>query len=299
MLIRIRNFIVVITLYTARILSNILNLHLQYQLAKIIGTFMYFIMSTRRKIGISKMSRVIKKELPDVKMCVRKMFQSYCYRIVEFFLLNKLNKDNVDNFIQFEGLQYLDKALSEGKGAIIATLHLGNCELGCAGILLKGYPILPIGWDIPEKRIDKLFRQIRQKVGMKTVHPDIGGMKKAISALKENRLVGILSDVDGGPTGKQVEFLGKLKSFSIGPVKMAMLTGAYLIPAYSVRIGEGKLKVIIEEPIILKKGNTAEETLLINTQILAKKIESYIKKYPEQWIWLPYEEAKEELQTKK
>lgn len=291
----IRNLVVWIVLCVAHIITNVLPLQLQYKLAKCIGIFMYLIMPIRRKTGISKMSRVIKKQTPKVKICVKSMFQSYCYRIVEFFLLNKLNKDNVDNFLQFEGMEYLDKALSEGKGGIIVTPHLGNCELGCAGLLLKGYPIIPLAWDIPDKRIDRLFRQIREKVGMKTIHPDYKGIRKVITELKENKLVGIVSDIGNGI---KVEFFGRLKPFSIGAVKLAMLTGAYLIPGYTVRIGVGKIKVIIEEAMILEKRENHKEELLINTQKLAKKIESYIRKYPEQWLWLPEKEAKEEIYEK-
>lgn len=293
---KIINFIVGIVLYVAWSITRILPLHSQYRLAKGIGTFMYLIMPIRREIGISKMSRVIKKEKPMVKMCVRKMFQNYCNRILELFLLNKLTKDNVDKFIEFEGLEYLDKALSEGKGGILATPHLGNCELGCAGLLIKGYSITPLAWDIPDKRIDRLFRQIRQKVGMNTIHPDHNGIKKVICALKENKFIGIVSDVGGGPTGVQVEFFERLKSFPVGPVKLAMLTKASLIPGYTVRVAEGKIKVIIEEPMMLKKGKTPEETLFINTQRLAKKIESYISMYPEQWFWIPPQDVKEELE---
>jgi KDO2-lipid IV(A) lauroyltransferase len=252
-------------------------------------------MPIRRKTGISKMSRVIKKDISAVKICVRKMFQNYCYRIVEFFLLKKLNKDNVDNFIQFEGLEYLDKALNEGKGGIIVTPHLGNCELGCAGLLIKGYPIIPLAWDIPNKQIDRLFRQIREKVKMNTIHPDQKGIRQVITGLKENKLIGIVSDVGGGKTGIQVKFFDRLKPFSIGPVKLAMLTGAYIIPGYSVRIREGKIRVIIEEPMILDRKENHKEELLINTQKLAQKIECYIRKCPEQWFWLPEEEAKEEI----
>jgi len=294
--IKIRDFVAEIFLYLSYyLICNIFPLPLQYRIAKWVGSFLYLIIPTRRKIGISKMSRVLKKEKSEVKKCVKKIVQNYCYRILELFLLNKLNKDNVDNFIKFEGLEYLDKALNRGKGGIIATLHLGNCELGCAGLLLKGYPIVPLAWHIPVKGIEKLFRKIREKVGMKTIHPNHGGMRKVISELEENKLIGIASDIDGGPTGVQVEFLDRLKSFSIGPVKLALLTDAFLLPAYTVRIGLGKLKVIIEEPMILERRKIDEEELFINTQRLAKKIESYICKYPEQWLWLALEEAKNEL----
>lgn len=293
---KIRDFFAQLVLYlTYYFISHILPLPLQYRLAKGVGSFLYLIVPTRRKIGIAKMSRVLKKEKAEVKKCVKTIIQNYCYRILELFLLNRLNKNNVDNFIEFEGLRYLDKALSEGKGGIIATLHLGNCELGCAGVLLKGYPMIPIAWHIPVEGIEKLFRKIRQKVGMETIHPDHAGMRKVISELEKNKLIGIVTDIDGGPTGVQVEFLDRIRSFSIGPVKLALHTGAPLFPAYTVRIGMGKLKVIIEEPMILEKGKTEDEELFINTQRLAKKIESYICKYPEQWLWLALEEAKNEL----
>lgn len=290
--IKIRDLLTEIVLYLSYyIITRILPLALQYQVAKWVGSFLYLVIPTRRKIGMAKMSRVLKKEKTEVKKCFKKQVQNYCYRIVELFLLPKLNKDNVHNFIEYEGLEYLDNALSKGKGGILTTLHLGNCELGCAGLVIKGYPVIPIAWDITVKGIDRLFKQIRQKTGMISIHPDQAGMKKVISALRDNKLVGIVCDVGGGATGVPVEFFGRLKSFSIGPVKLSMLTKAPLIPTYTFRTTPGNLKVIIEEPMILEKGQTPKEELFINTQRLAQKIESYITKYPEQWIWLPLEEV--------
>ncbi|MEW6094955.1 MAG: lysophospholipid acyltransferase family protein [bacterium] len=294
--IKIRDSLAEIVLYISYyLISHILPLHLQYRVAKWVGSFLFFVIPTRRKIGISKMSRVLKKEKAEVKKCVKKMVQNYCYRIVELFLLPKLNWDNVNNFIEYEGLEYLDQVLSQGKGGIMATPHLGNCELGCAGLLIKGYPVIPIAWNIPVKGIDRLFKQIKQKIGMMSIHPDQAGMRKVLSALEDNKLVGIVSDVDGGPTGIPVEFFGRKKSFPIGPIKLALLTKAALIPIYCFRTRPGNLKVMIEEPMILEKGHTPKEELFINTQRLAQKIESYISKYPEQWLWLPLEEAEEEI----
>ena len=83
-----------------------------------------------------------------------------------------------------------------------------------------------------------------------------------------------------GQKGSRVAFLGGHMLLPTGPVKLAMASGAPIVPVFSVRIPSGKIKLFIEEPI--EVGQDVDEAM----GKLAAVIGQYVAKYPEQWLVL-------------
>ncbi|MDD9973489.1 MAG: lipid A biosynthesis acyltransferase, partial [Candidatus Poribacteria bacterium] len=59
-----------------------------------------------------------------------------------------------------------------------------------------------------------------------------------------------------------------------------------ILPTFIIRQPDGSHRAIIEPPLALKRTDTKEKDLVINTQRFTKIIESYIRQYPAQWIWM-------------
>jgi KDO2-lipid IV(A) lauroyltransferase len=63
--------------------------------------------------------------------------------------------------------------------------------------------------------------------------------------------------------------------------------GAPVIPAFTVRVGNGrKHKFIIERPLTLIRTGDISEDVAGNTQLFQSVIERYVRRYPEQWLWM-------------
>ena len=45
-------------------------------------------------------------------------------------------------------------------------------------------------------------------------------------------------------------------------------------------------RLVIEDPLELAEKGDKEETIKFNTQAWSRVIESYIRKYPDQWVWM-------------
>ena len=67
---------------------------------------------------------------------------------------------------------------------------------------------------------------------------------------------------------------------------LALRTKAAIIPCFIIRQKDDTHKIIFEEPLNLKEGKTAEETIVINIQKLTRIIETYIRRYPAEWGWM-------------
>jgi KDO2-lipid IV(A) lauroyltransferase len=83
-----------------------------------------------------------------------------------------------------------------------------------------------------------------------------------------------------------VDFFGIQAATPVGATMMAMKTGASVVPTY-VHIAEDGLQhmhILPEVPMRITENE--EEDMVYNTQMLTSLIEGWIRKYPDQWVWM-------------
>ncbi|MGQ9607846.1 MAG: lysophospholipid acyltransferase family protein [bacterium] len=217
------------------------------------------------------------------KIC-RGCFRNLGKGLLEFLQFPKLKPDNFRNFINIEGKQNIDEVLRRGKGGIVLTAHFGNWELVGASFPLLGYRSNTIVRPAKLQKLDEFVNRYRKKTGLNCIGRGTS-VKSAIQCLKRNELLGILADVDTKVDGVFVDFFGHPAYTPRGPVSIALKTNAGLLPTFIVRQKDDSHKLIIEQELKLVITGNTEEDIKVNTQAFTKIIESYIRKYPDQWIW--------------
>ena len=108
---------------------------------------------------------------------------------------------------------------------------------------------------------------------------------KVMKILKNNGIVGLLSDQYTNNSGYRVKFFGRECKATGAPVAFAIKSGAKLIPAFAIREDFEKFLVKILPPIGLEISGNRERDIHDGTQKYTKVIENFIRKYPEQWFW--------------
>ena len=199
--------------------------------------------------------------------------------------LPRMSPETLHQLVTFEGREHIDKALAQGRGAIILTAHFGNWELLGASLLAHGYTIRGITRQLRSKRLEAIVSSYREKVGWQGIDRD-RAVREVLRCLNRNELIAILADVDTHTRGIFVDFFGKPAYTPYSPVAFALKTGAAILPTFIVRQPDNSHRAIIEAPLPLQQSGEKEEDLLVNTQQFTKVIESYIRRYPEQWIWM-------------
>lgn len=187
----------------------------------------------------------------------------------------------LDRIDQIEGHERYKQVRGEGKGAIIVTAHMGSFEVGIAALLEH------------EKRVHVLFRRdemslfektrstLRKRLGVYEACVDEGlaVWMKLRTALANDEVVLIQGDrVLPGQKGERVPFLGGHMMLPTGPVKLALASGAPIVPIFSIRHPDGAIRLFVEEPI----RATADPHQAMRT--LASVIEKYVGRYPDQWL---------------
>jgi KDO2-lipid IV(A) lauroyltransferase len=224
-------------------------------------------------------------EYPAAEQLVRRSFRNTGKNLMEFMQLPRMSPETIHQLVTFEGREHIDRALDQGRGAIILTAHFGNWELLGASILANGYTIRGITRQLRSKRLDAIVSSYREKVGWQGIDRD-RSIREVLRCLKRNELIAILADVDTRTQGIFVDFFGRPAYTPYSPVAFALKTGAAILPTFIVRQPDNSHRAIIEAPLPLQQSGEKEEDLLVNTQQFTKVIESYIRRYPEQWIWM-------------
>jgi KDO2-lipid IV(A) lauroyltransferase len=128
-----------------------------------------------------------------------------------------------------------------------------------------------------------MMNDIRRSAGIGVVEPD--SLLKINRRLRSNGFVAMLSDQDAGPHGVFVDFFGEKASTPQGAARLAMMTGAPVIPGFIVRLGGLRHRVIIEKPVEIPSGLDRGEAAIEITRGFTEVIEKYAREHPDHYLW--------------
>lgn len=251
-----------------------------------LGMLAYLLVSQQRRLACEHIQRAL--DITDEhtkRTIVKNCFANLGKNMVEFMQFPRMNPNLLQQHVSFDGVQHVENALAKGKGAIILTGHFGNWELLAASISTTVAPLTPIVRELRSPRLNALVTKYREKAGYSTIDRNTG-VRQALRCLRNNKLLGIVADVDTSVNGVFVDFFGRPAYTPYSPIAFALKTGAAILPSFIVRQPDGTHQAIIEPPLTLERCEDKEKELVINTQKYTKVIESYIRKHPEQWIWM-------------
>lgn len=182
------------------------------------------------------------------------------------------------------GWGVLDDALARGKGVILATAHVGNFELG-GRILARRYNLLDVIKPQRNKPFDHYLKAKRLERGINTV-PMARAVRPVLQHLKNQGVVSLLLDQDAGKQGVSVPFLGLPASTWPGAARIAIRTGAPVVPVALLRTGSQEFVLEVGEPLDPAQWNDTAADVAAFTARISGAVEEYIKAYPEQWFWV-------------
>ncbi len=207
--------------------------------------------------------------------------------VVEVLRFPLLNKDNIHELVQVEGLEYLERAYAEDKGVIMCTGHYGNWELLGATVALHGYPMLSITRKQNNSYMDKAINEFRQMVGQKVTYNRGGHGLLAISRmLKEKHLLGVLYDQDTNDDGVEIELFGKRSIIPLGAAALSRIYGSPILPIFLHNNDDGTCTAKIYPPLYTPRTKDKQQDFYDVTKKLVDVLEQEITAHPEMWFWV-------------
>ena len=239
------------------------------------------------------------KSMEEVEDIAKGVFRHIGIVAAEFFELPSITKENLHEWVVVEGLEHVEEGEKQGKGLLSIIGHFGNWELMPVSFPLVGYQTNVVYRPLDSPVMDNLATWVRTKNG-NTLIPKGGSGKKIIRLLKENKIIGILSDQNvASREGIFVDFFGRPACTSVGTAVLALQSGAPVIPAFMPRMPDGRYKLLFLPPVEITRTDDYESDLRVNTQRFTKVMEDIIRQYPDQWFWIhqrwktkPWQDAK-------
>jgi len=278
-----------------------------FTLAKFLGFLRYnfgYVGKGKSKEEFLKMiSQVFpEKSLKDHEDILRDFWIMHQKSFLDFFMAYRLNKENFKNYFEYEGFDNIDSALGNGKGAILTTFHYGDGRILHIGLSLKGYPVNILSSKYTE--YSKMGREVRLRTSRKfhKVYYEGESMRWMYKTLENNEIVFMSITAFAGNKGVFLDGLGSKIYLSTAPVRLALKTGAPIIPAVATREARGIVKIYIRNPLTLERSGNQQKDLELNTGKLLNILEEFVFRYPAQHDWrvwfIRIKEAEELFQKK-
>ncbi len=253
-----------------------------YKISENFLIFLSRIIKIRKETAKKNLIKVFpNKSEEEISKIITEVYKNYAKNTAELYLGNK---ERLFEDVKTEGWENLEEALSLNKGVILASGHLGNWELAGAYIAKKH----KISVVIKKQRnplFNKYMVQMRENDNIKIIYKK-NALREIIKDLKKNYIVTILIDQNAGKSGILTDFLSFPASTYVGAAKIALKTGSPIVPAFAVRDRNGKNVFYFEKYIDPLKYDNNNDSVKKITDILNRRLEKYILKYPEQWFWV-------------
>jgi len=255
-------------------------------IGKFFGGLIFILLGKYRRLTKNHLRSALGASMDEkeISRIAQSVFVNLAMGFTEVLSLPKI-KNRLDTIIELKGVEKVDKILQEGKGMIAVSGHLGNWELIPMYFAYRGYSSNVVARPVYYEKYDEWVSFLRKSMGVNVIYRT-DSPKKLLRLLKDNEILGILADQDiDSIEGVFVDFFGKKARTSTAPVKLAMASGAPIVPIFIIRNGK-KHTMVVEDPIRVERSVDREKAVLSYTQIWSDVLESYIRKYPQQWVWM-------------
>jgi lauroyl/myristoyl acyltransferase len=281
----VRGYLIYISYRLVATLAGRLPPQAGYWLAARVSRLLYVFSPSLRRTVRSNLCHVLGPEAPEaqIETTTRKAFVNIVKGHYDLFRVARLSIDEIKDLARLEGVEYIRAALAEGRGVIVISAHLGNVDLVGQLPMAHGMKISGAAQHVQPERLFRYLLKLRQSHGLRLI-PSDEAMIGLFRALKRGEIIALPCDRDVTDHGRVIEFFGTPTRLPDGPVRVALRTGAPLIPAFVLRLPDDTFEVNVEPALELKHTGNVEADVEAGMKLVVKSMERHISKSPEQWL---------------
>ena len=192
----------------------------------------------------------------------------------------------VEALVTIEGAEHATLAHRSPHGVVLITGHFGNWETH--GIIHAKHfgSIGVVARPLDNPTLDRAMTALRESAGNEVIekeHAMIRCMRRLKAAL------GVAFVVDQNVQEKEgifVNFFGRPACTTPFAAKLALKTGALVLPCRAVMTPDLRYRVIYDPPIDPRDFGTGDEAVVALTQAMMNTTEAWIRANPDQWLWM-------------
>ena len=181
--------------------------------------------------------------------------------------------------IKGPGAKALRDAHASGAPVVIVTGHFGNYDVVRTAMVALGYKVGAIYMPMKNVFYNKHYEAAISHIATPLFSRDRKGLAQMVRFLRDGGMT--FFGVDQYMShGAELEFFGKPALTALSSAKMALKTGAVVVPVYGIRAENGlDFSILADEPI----AHTDAETM---TQEINDSLEKQVRMHMGQWFWI-------------
>jgi KDO2-lipid IV(A) lauroyltransferase len=257
-------------------------------LVRVLTLGCYLALGRLRRVGRRNLQLAL-PEIPRAERAriLRHVFRNLGWQLVEFCRLPHYSPENTRDWIRTDGLENYLAAQARGRGVLVLTGHLGAWELSSFYHSLMGHPMGMVIRRLDNRLLDEYVNSIRCLHGNKVLHKD-DFARGLLHAMRAGETVGILMDTNmTPPQGVFVRFFGIAACTASGLARVALKTGAAVVPGFLLwEPVERKYVLHFGPELEFAHSQDHEADIVAATQQCNDVLESWIRRYPGQWLWI-------------
>ena len=254
----------------------------------LLGRLVYRLHPRLRRVGLRNLELAFPdKTLKERRKILRGVYVSLGRLLGEVCLFPHYTPVEAAQVAVYQGFENFEAAEQLGHGVLFVTAHLGGWEVGSFFHSLQGHPMRIVVRPLDNPYVDALVTRYRGLHGNSMIGKDEFA-RGLLAAMRNNETVGILMDTNmTPPQGVFVNFFGIPACTASGVARVALHTGAAVVPAFTIWDPVlRKYRVEFDPAVDLVRTGNDEADTAANTALFTKIIENYVSRYPEQWLWV-------------
>ena len=277
----IKYLIEFIFIYILLIIFKIIGYKNASNLGAIIGKIIGPLFRSNKKILTNLDNSNIGNSQEDRKSIINNMWGNYGRILSEYVYLKQFKKNNFNQFIEIEGLNYLNEIKNNNEQVVFISGHFNNFELMAMEIEKAGINLCAIYRPLNNPFLNIIMEKIRKNYICKNqIKKGKSGTRDLLNLFKENFSVALMID-QRVSEGEDIKFFNRSAKTTTIPAQLANKYGCSIVPVYIERINKFHFKLYFNKPIKFDDKFSVEQISLELNKILEKMI----LKNPDQWIW--------------
>jgi len=196
----------------------------------------------------------------------------------------------LDSLIRWEGVAHLEQALSQGRGVIVMSPHIGCWEIGAQAIAERCGPrfgpLVALFRPARKPWLEPLVAQARQRPYLDTVPTSLAGVRTLIRTLRAGGYTAILPDqVPPLGQGEWAPFFGRPVYTMTLVAKLAQQTGALVLLSWCERLAPGEGYCIHMQPWDVPAFRDTDTSAADAAAAINQAVEHLVRQAPAQYLW--------------
>jgi Kdo2-lipid IVA lauroyltransferase/acyltransferase len=253
-----------------------------------LALIVYLLHSRLRRVGMRNLAMVFpEKTETERARILRGEFISLGRQLAEVCHFPQYTLGSVSEVVVYDGFENYQQAHARGRGVLLFAGHFGGWELSSFVLAMHGHWMHVLMRGMDNQYLGRLILHYRTMHGNKAVDKD-DFVRGLLSAMKAGEVVGMLIDTNmTPPQGIFVDFFGIPACTASGMARIALKTDAAVVPTFTIWDRElEKYRLRFDPALELVRTGDLEADIKANTQMFTKVIEDYVRKYPDQWLWV-------------